>query len=154
MPTLGPINEANLVENTDGGKAGRREAGLKSNNSLSAGRTQSLLGSRCGSTAIHWRDPAPPCAEAARIRGHESVRGATPFGRAFFVVGDLPARRFAKRQKSRRLIRPTEFASFQPTEEFGGKLRVPVGLAEGGHTTSKSSGGTRPFEANHTASMR
>ena len=142
-----------LLRIRNGGKAGRREAGLKRNNTLSAGRTQSLLGSRCGSTAIHWRYPAPPCAEAARIQ--RRIRsGATPFGRAFFVVGNLPARRLAQRQRSRRLIKPTEFASFQPTEEFGGKLRVPVGLAEGGHTTSKSSGGTRPFEANHTASMR
>lgn len=64
-----------LLRIRDGGKAGRREAGLKRNNSLSAGQSQSLLGSRCGSTAIHWRYPAPPCAEAARIRGHESVRG-------------------------------------------------------------------------------
>ena len=71
-----------LLRIRDGGKAGRREAGLKSNNSLSAGQSQSLLGSRCGSTAIHRRYPAPPCAEAARIQ--RRIRsGATPFGRAF-----------------------------------------------------------------------
>ena len=152
MPTLGPINEANLGENT-----GRRESGKAGGRfekqQLSIGRPiTKLVGiamwKHCNSLEI----------SCTTLRGgSENPKtnpfGATPFDRAFFVVGDQPARRSAKRQRSRRLISPTEFASFQPREEFGGKLRVPVGLAEGGHTTSKSSGGTRPFEANLTASL-
>ena len=51
-------------------------------------------------------------------------------------------------------ISPTESASFQPQGSGGGKLRVPVGLAQAGHDErANRSGGMRPFKANLTASL-
>ncbi len=146
MPTLGLINETNLVEKSDGGIAGRRAVG--SINTLSAGRWQSLLSSLGVGSAIHRQNPAPPCAEAARTFG-----GATPFGRAIIAVGNRRVRRSTARQRSRGLIRPTEFASFQHWEELEESCEYRPDSRQQVMGQAIRSGGIRPFEANLAASM-
>lgn len=81
--------------------------------------------------------------------------GADSFQRgAIVAVGELPEQRWSLRRNFAGANQPNRVREFPATGKFGGKLRVPVGLARAGHDKrANCSGGTRPFEANLTASL-